>query len=63
MRCTLGLYIRPPGVNIYVHHMALEAAEQTDLDMYANDSTLGVTGETIDLVVQKLGSDIGNIVN
>ncbi len=47
---------------MYMNDMALKA-EQTHLDMYADDSTLGATGENVDLVEQKLGSDIRNIVN
>ncbi len=47
---------------IYMNDMALET-EQTDLDVYADDSTLGATVENVDLVEQKLASDIANIIN
>ncbi len=42
--------------------MALKA-EQTYLDKYADDSTICAIDENIDLVEQKLDSDIGNIIN
>ncbi len=42
--------------------LALEI-EQSELDMYANDSTLGVAGGTLDVIEQKLKLDICYIVN
>ncbi len=57
-----GSILGPLLFIIYMNDMALEP-EQTDLNMYADDSTLGATGDNVDLVKQKLGSDLGNIVN
>ncbi len=39
------------------------AIEQSELDMYADDSTLGAAGVTLDVIQQKLKPDICNIVN
>ncbi len=37
--------------------------EQSELDMYADDSTLGAAGGTLDVIEQKPKPDICNIVN
>ncbi len=53
-----------PLLFIYMHmnDLALEI-EQLELDMYAEDSTLGAVGGTLDVIEQKLKPDICNIVN
>ncbi len=45
-----------------MNDLALEI-EQSELDMYANDSTLGAAGGALDVIEQKLKPDIYNIVN
>ncbi len=47
---------------IYMNDLSLEI-EQSELDMYANDSILGAAGGTLDVIEQKLKPDICNIVN
>ncbi len=45
-----------------MNDLALEI-KQSGLDMYADDSTLGAAGGTLDFIKQKLKPDIYNIVN
>ncbi len=47
---------------LYMNDLALEI-EQSQLDMYTDDSTLGAAGGTLDVIEQKLKLDIYNIVN
>ncbi len=45
-----------------LNDLALEI-EQSELDMYADDSTLGAAGGSLDVIEQKMKTDICNIVN
>ncbi len=45
-----------------MNDLALEI-EKSELDMYADDSTLGAAGGTLDVIENKLKPDICNIVN
>ncbi len=45
-----------------MNDLALEI-KQSELDMYADDSTLGATGWTLDDIEQKLKPEICNIIN
>ncbi len=57
-----GSILGPLVFIIYMNDVALEI-EQSELDMYADDSTLGAAGGTLDVKKQKLKPDICNIVN
>ncbi len=57
-----GSILGPLLFIIYMNDLALEN-EQSELDMYADDSTLGAVGGTLDVIEQKLKPDICNIVN
>ncbi len=57
-----GSILGPLLFIIYMNDLAL-AIEQSELDMYADDSTLGAAGGTLDVIEQKLKPDICNIVN
>ncbi len=45
---------------IFMNDLALET-ENTDLDMYADDSTLPASAKTLTLIEQKLSSDAANV--
>ncbi len=47
---------------MYMNDFALEI-EQSELEMYADDSTLGSAGGTLDVIQQTLKPDICNLVN
>ncbi len=56
-----GSILGPLLFIIYMNDLALEI-EQSDLDMYSDDSTLCAAGGTLDVIEQKLKPDICNIV-
>ncbi len=56
-----GFILGPLLFIIYMNDLALEI-EQSELDIYADDSTLGAAGGTLDVIEKKLKPDICNIV-
>ncbi len=52
-----GSILGPLLFIIYMNDLALEI-EQSELDMYADDITLGAAGGTLDVIEQKLKADI-----
>ncbi len=57
-----GSILEPLLFIMYMNDLALEI-RQSELDMYADDSTLGAASGTLDVIEQKLTTDICNIVN
>ncbi len=56
-----GSILGPLLFIIFMNDMALET-EDTELDMYADDSTLTATGKTIETLDDKLNSDMESIL-
>ncbi len=57
-----GSFLGPLLFIIYMNDLALDN-EQSELDMYADDSTLGAASGTLDVIEQKLKPDIFYLVN
>ncbi len=57
-----GSILEPLLFIMYMNDLALEI-RQSELDMYADDSTLGAASGTLDVIEQKLTTDICNMVN
>ena len=57
-----GSILGPLLFILYMNDLPLEV-EDSELDMYADDSTIGAKGKTLDIVEQKLDSDMANIMN
>ncbi len=55
-----GSILSPLLFIIVMNDLALET-ENTELDMYADDTTLGVSAKTLTLVEQKLSSDTAKV--